>query len=323
MAAKAATGKTAPHAGHLIVDATAGLGRDGLQLALAGYRVVMVERCLPVALLLCDAILTARTLCGTAGGFGAAVTDRIAMVYQPLGAEKFLTHVGDAHCHMGDSCRVPAAEPCQPSVINNEADFWRHITGSGSLELQQQRLAGSGPESRILLPVPVHLLSEIPAFVVPFGVACADSESTDSTGFCWWRALGLRNTDMLSAVIIDPMWDVAADTDPLGRARSTLRRKASQQRDLQYLEALSAPTSQSEIRQVISLAARAVASHRDNVRTGVLHTPSVVVKQHVRAPALWQRCESAEVRLRQTIAGKVARFDLYAATAATALSQLA
>lgn len=327
----------------LLLDATAGLGRDALQLALAGYRVVMVERCLSVALLLAEAILAARSpdaaTCSFGGGLinkmSAVAQRNLACVHHPLGAEELLrrTALGLCNARAGTcNCAQVSGEPI--TVVRDVGAFWHHITGDGPLNLE--RRAGQDIEAAAeaqLDCTPVLLRPHIPSFAVPFHAKGKANTADLSDGCCWWRALGLSPSDRLAGVTIDPMWDALSDAPPNGSQgaeappRSTLKRKGTQQRELQYLEALAAPTSQMEIRGLIEAAAQAVAAHRSEradpppMRASLA---SVVVKQHVRAPPLWELPQkptgkaaalptpsTTGVRLIRTVPGTVARFDLY------------
>lgn len=330
----AAVGEKPP----LLLDATAGLGRDAVQLALAGYRVVMVERCLPVALLLAEAIIAARVPSATACNFGggwigrlsAAAQSNLACAYHPLGAEELLKHIRRG---------VYVAQQCSEriAVVHDADSFWRHIAGDGPPDLARRpgQAAGMAADAQPYA-TPLQLRPHIAGFAVPFHAKGEANRADTSAGCCWWRALGLSQVDRLAAVTIDPMWDAVADAPSEAgqgegaQPRSTLRRKGTQQRELQYLEALAAPTSQMEIRQLIEAAVQAVAVNRQEsaepatARTGLA---SVVVKQHVRAPPLWATPKTAagtatasklstttaipSARLLRTVPGTVARFDLY------------
>ena len=119
---------------HLVVDATAGLGRDSFMLACHGYRVLMVERSPLIAALLADALMRARA----EGGDIAAIAERMQLVE------------GDARRVLNDLDQQPAAvyiDPMFPpsgktAQVKKEMQLFRSLLGDDldSEELLQQAL---------------------------------------------------------------------------------------------------------------------------------------------------------------------------------------
>ena len=138
----------------LIVDATAGLGRDGFLLASMGARITLIERSPVVHAQLRDALERARA----AGPSTAAIVERITLLH------------GDAKALLpGLGAEVVLVDPMHPprkgtALVKNEMRVLRRLVGADPDARELMLVALASATKRVVLKWPLHgeMLPDLP-----------------------------------------------------------------------------------------------------------------------------------------------------------------